>query len=138
VGKKGGSNGKAFIEMYGVSDLLKKIEKANGNLEDAISKAVEKSVELPKQDMLNFMEQHHRSGDTEESFTVYPIKWKDGVGTVKLGFSIKKKGLPAVFLNYGTPKIQPTFFIQHAVDDHIDEIHQIHRNTLEEILKELL
>ncbi len=133
MARKGG----AFIEMYGVGDLLKKIEKAGGDVEKAITKAVEKSVELPKRDMLNFMAKHHKTGHTEESFTVYPIEWKDGVGTVRLGFSVRKGGLPAIFLNYGTPTIQPSFFIQEAIDNNIDEIHQIHRNTLEEILEAL-
>jgi len=133
--KKGG---KATIEIYGISDLLKKLEKAGGDLESAITKAVEKSIEIPKQDMMNFMAQHHKTGGTEESFTVTPIKWKDGLASVQVGFSVRKGGLPAIFLNYGTPKIQPSFFIQHAVDDNIDAIHEIHRNTLEEILKELI
>lgn len=136
MAKKG--RGKTSIEVYGIGDLLKKIEKADGNLEDAITKSVMKSIELPKADMLTYIKQHHRSGKTEDSFTVYPMEWKDGVGTVRLGFSIKKDGLPAIFLNVGTPKIKPSFFIDNAVDNNIDEIHRIHRDTLEEILKELI
>ena len=135
-GSKG--SGKAVLEIYGVSDLLKKIEKANGNCEEAITKAVLKSIELPKQEMLSFIKQHHRTGTTEESFTVTPIEWKDGVANVKVGFSVRKGGLPAVFLNVGTPTIAPSFFIDNAVQNNVDEIHKIQQNALEEILKELM
>lgn len=131
-------SGKVGLEMYGVGDLLKKIEKAKGNLEQAIEKAVMKSVELPKRDMLNYIKQHHLTGQTEESFTVTPIEWENGVGTVYVGFSVRKGGLPAIFLNVGTPKITPSFFIDKAVENNVDEIHRIQRQTLEEILKELM
>lgn len=126
------------INFYGSSDLLKKIEAAAGSIEKSVETALRKSSEKPKKEMLNYMGKHRRSGATEESFRETFERGKDGKFIYKLGFDIKKGGLPALFLNYGTPKIPPSFFIDNALENNIDEIIKIQNDTLQEILKELL
>lgn len=53
------------------------------------------------------------------------------------GFDAKKGGLPALFLDIGTPKIKPTFFIYYAVERNLARIHQIQREELTKILEGL-
>lgn len=115
--------GKSKIEFYGSTELLKKLEEAGGNVEEAIITAIRKSAVKPSNEMLGFIRQHKRSGRTEESFTE-EIKSKDGVITAEFGFRVRKGGLPALFHNLGTPRKAPpaSWFIDNAVDNSIDEI----------------
>ena len=132
-------NNKAGFTITGVDDILKKIEKANGNVENAVKTALEKSAELPANQMLAYIRQHRHSGDTEQSF----VKEFESIGNGKLkcnvGFKIDKThhGLPAIFLNVGSPTNEASFFIDHAVDDNLDKIHDIQVEALNDILKEL-
>lgn len=131
--KKGG----AAVEFYGTSELLKKIENAQGNIKEAVEKAIIKSCEPPEKAMLNFIANHRRTGLTERTFTRSQIVWEGDILKLKTGFDIKKGGLPAIFLNYGTPTQKPYFFIYNAVNDNLDEIKKIQVDTLNEILREL-
>lgn len=53
------------------------------------------------------------------------------------GFDVDKGGLPALFLDIGTPKIKPTFFIFYAVENNLSKIHAIQQEELTKVLKEL-
>lgn len=129
--------GKTRVDFYGGSDLLQKIEKAGGNVEEALIKALKKSLDKPKQEMLDFIKQHHLTGVTEDSF-VEEIEIDKGVITARIGFSVKKGGLPAIFLNVGTPKMPPTWFIDNAVEQNIDYIYSEQKKALQDALRELL
>lgn len=129
--------GKAKIDFYGTSELLQKLEKAGGNVEKAIVNALKKSAEKPKAEMLEYIRQHKLSGATEESFTE-EIKSEGDKIYMKVGFDIKKGGLPAVFLNYGTPRIAPSFFVDNAIENNIDEIKRVQLEALNNAFKELL
>lgn len=129
--------GKTRVDFYGGEDLLQKIEKAGGNVEEALITALKKSLEKPKQEMLDFIKQHHLTGVTEDSF-VEEIEIDKGVITARIGFSVKKGGLPAIFLNVGTPKMPPTWFIDNAVEQNIDYIFSEQKKALQDALRELL
>lgn len=129
--------GKSKIDFYGSSELLKKLEKAGANVEKAIVNALKKSAEKPKQQMLEYMHQHKLSGATMKSFTE-EIKSEGDKIYMKVGFDIKKGGLPAVFLNYGTPRIAPSFFIDNAIENNLDEIKRVQLEALNNAFKELL
>lgn len=127
-----------LIEMYGVSDLLKSIERAGGNVENAVKKAVDKSLEIVGADMQNFMAGHKDTGETMESYEQNPAKvGKGGLIEAQAGYNAKKGGLPAIFLDVGTPKQKPYFYRYYAVENNRQRIEQIQRETLDEILKEL-
>ena len=115
--------GKSKIEFFGSAELLKKLEEAGGNVEEAIITAIRKSAVKPSNEMLGFIRQHKHSGRTEDSFTE-EIKSKDGVITAEFGFSVRKGGLAAIFWNVGTPRKAPpaSYFISNAIDNNIDEI----------------
>lgn len=130
----GGS--KSRIEFFGTSELLKKIEAAGGNVEKACMDALKASVQKPKEEMLQYIRQHHLSGQTEESF-VEEIKQENGKIYCEVGFSIREGGLAALFLNLGTPKIKPSFFIDNAVDHNIDEIKKAQIEALNKAFREL-
>lgn len=130
------AGGKSRIEFFGTSELLKKIEKAGGNVEKACTDALRASIQAPKQEMLEYIRQHHLTGQTEDSF-VEEIKNENGKIYCEVGFSIRRGGIAALFLNLGTPKISPSFFIDDAIDHNIDKIKADQLKALNEAFREL-
>lgn len=125
---------KNLIEMYGVSELLNNIEKAGGNVDEAVKKAVDKSLEIVGADMQNFMSQHIDTGDTKASYEQVPAKVDGGKVVGNAGYKVDDGGLPAIFLDVGTPKQRPYFYRYYAVENNRKKIADIQRATLEEIL----
>ncbi len=139
-----------LIEMYGVDDLLKSIEKAGGKVDEAVKKAVDESLKIVGADMQNFMSGHKHSGDTYASYEQTPASISDTVKVGKetynikgggvtgsVGYNVKQGGLPAIFLDVGTPKQKPHFYRYYAVENNRKRIEEIQRATLNEILEGL-
>lgn len=53
------------------------------------------------------------------------------------GFDANNGGLPALFLDIGTPTQQPYFFIHYAVENNLKRIHEIQKEELTKILEGL-
>lgn len=133
---RGNSGGK--IQLYGVTELLQKIEKAGGNADKAVKKCVEASLEQVGMKMQLFMMDHRRTSDTYNSFEILPVKLnKAGKVTGSAGYEVSKGGLPAVFLDVGTPNQQPKFFRYYAINNSRQELEEIQQATLREILEAL-
>ena len=126
-----------IVEMYGVSDLLKSIEAAGGKVDEAVKKAVENSLEQVGMKMQLFMMEHKDSGDTYGSYEQIMPSIKGNKVEAMVGYNAKNGGLPAIFLDVGTPKRKPHFFRYYAVENSRKEIEQIQRATLNEILEGL-
>lgn len=132
---RGNSGGK--IELYGISELLQKIEKAGGKADQAVKKCVENSLEQVGMKMQLFMMEHRRTGDTLHSFEILPVTLRAGKVSGSAGYDIDKGGLPAIFLDVGTPNQQPKFFRYYAIRNSRKELEQIQQATLMEILEAL-
>ena len=126
------------MDFYGTSELLKKIEAAGGNVEKAISRAVARSMEAPKQDMQAFVSKHHLTGATERSFDETPLTWENGVLKYAVGYNMKNGGIAALFLDVGTPSMRPYFFINQTVQKHSDNIVKVQHETLKGIFRGLM
>lgn len=126
-----------LIEMYGVSELLNKIEAAGGRVDEAVKKAVDNSLEIVGADMQKFMEGHKRTGATMASYEQVSAVLKGNVVTANAGYNIKKGGLPAIFLDVGTPKRKGYFFRYYAVENNMQRIQEAQRAALNEILEGL-
>lgn len=126
-----------IVEMYGVSELLKKIESAGGNVDEAVKKAVDKSLEIVGKDMQGFMEKHKLTGETYASYEQIAASIKDNKVEAMVGFNKKSGGLPAIFLDVGTPSQKPYFFRYYAVENNRQQIEEIQRETLNDILEGL-
>lgn len=123
------------IDFYGTDGLLKKIESMGKNVEEAVIQSLSAGMKKPYEDMKSFAEQHKQTGDMLSSLEITEPVAKDGMITAKVGFVIKKGGLPSLFLNYGTPRISPTFFINKAIENNVDEIKRLQLEALKEILR---
>lgn len=136
--------------MYGVSELLKNIEAAGGKVDKAVKKAVDNSLEYVGMQMQLFMMEHRNTGETYQSFEqkkassksavkIGDVKYKSkgSVVTGTVGYKVDAGGLPAIFLDVGTPKQKPYFFRYYAVENSRQQLQEIQRATLNEILEGL-
>ena len=127
--------------MYGVSEMLKSIEAAGGKVDAAVQKAVDASLKIVGDDMQAFMSSHSPgvagTGDTYASFERVAASIKGGSVVALVGYDVKSGGLPAIFLDVGTPKQKPYFFRYYAVENNRKRIEEIQRATLNEILEGL-
>lgn len=128
---------KNLVEMYGTADLLKSIEAAGGKVDEAVRKAVDESLKIVGDDMQAFMSQHKDTGDTAASFEQIAATINGNSVEAMVGYNAKNGGLPAIFLDVGTPKQKPYFFRYYAVENNRQKIEQIQRATLSEILEGL-
>ena len=149
-----------MLEMYGVSELLKKIETAGGKVDEACIKAANQSMKIVGDHAQAFMQKHTLTGETIGSFEQTPATVKNGVVTASVGYNIDNGGLNAIFLDVGapnrkttvghragkgstgTPKQNPQkgyFWRYYAVNDsqQVKKITEAQQTALNEILGEL-
>lgn len=127
---------KEILLFSGFEEMIKKIEKAGGTAEKAVKVAVEKDAEWTRQQLLDFIKKHKETGATEASLIPVEVESYRGKISCKVGFSITNGGLAAIFLNYGTPKIAPTLFIDKAFNN--KKKHQtIQEEAMHKILSEI-
>lgn len=97
-----------MLEMYGVSELLKKIEAAGGKVDAACIKAANKSMRVVGEHSQAFMSRHEGTGDTKKSYQQTPAKVEGGKIVASVGYNIDDGGLPAIFLDVGAPNRKTT------------------------------
>lgn len=139
-------NGNAVVEWYGFDDLIKKIEKAQGSVTEAVVSAIKKSAEPVKKDMQDYVNKHSPEGSDASKWATGSTRdsWKERLSlkkdsvTYSIGYSIRDGGLASIFLNYGSPTTYPSFFIEKAVENNVDKVATIQEETLKEILKGLM
>lgn len=127
-----------LIEITGVSELLQKIEKAEGRVDEAVKKAVNNSLEYVGMKMQLFMMDHKQTGETYASYDQIMASIRSNKVDAMVGYNVKNGGLPAIFLDVGTPKQKPYFYRYYAIENSSGTLQQIQRATLEEILKGLM
>lgn len=132
-----GTSLKNGFELYGVSDLLKQIEAAGGKVDEACKQAVDKSLKIVGDDMQEFMSKHKQTGDTYRSYEQKPAEVVNGKITALVGYNAKEGGLPAIFLDVGTPKRKGYFYRYYAVNNNTKQLKEIQHETLNDILKGL-
>lgn len=133
------NRGNARIDYYGTDEVIQKLDRAGIDVVKVLADVLKQSAEKPKKEMLNFIRQHRQTGETEDSF-IEQIKTDEDTGKIyySIGFNLdgKKPGLPALFLNYGTPTQEPYYFIDNAIDENIDGIKKTQEEALEKIMRD--
>lgn len=140
----------ARVDYYGADEIIRKLDDLGANVEEELSKALIASCQKPKQEMLSWIREDHRvktkdkpykrTGDTEASF-IEKIKTDKEEGKIylEIGFNLQKEdgkpGLPALYLNWGTPFIEPSYFIEKAINNNRDEIKRVQEETLIKALR---
>ena len=90
-------------------DYARKLEDLGGSIKDTVDKVLEKSAKYVNENLEKDIKIHRRTGKTEKSLrkNEQKVEWEGAVASVPVGFSIRKGGLPSIFLMYGTPKHGP-------------------------------
>lgn len=128
----------SMLEVTGVSELLNKIEAAGGKVIPAATEMARKSLEIIGENMNEFMQKHKATGDTLNSYDMH-ADVNQGDNTIKgvVGYDVKKGGLPAIFLDVGTPNQKGHFWKYYAVENTRRQVEQIQQETLNKILEDL-
>lgn len=138
-------SGKVQMEVLGVKELLVKLDKLGVKLKPALLNTMYISTKPIAEQMQREMSKHTipngkgwSTGATYKSFVNEEVKTKGNNNIEwKIGYSVKKGGLAAIFWNVGGAHINPTYFIDRAADDNLDKVIKKQREMLEERLKEL-
>jgi HK97 gp10 family phage protein len=117
--------------------MLERIKKAGGSIEQAAEKALKESAKPFYDDLQAGIKEHYDTGDTELSLRTTNVKWEGNVATLKVGFDMNKGGLPALFIEYGTPRQKAKPFIRPAITRNKPKARKIQQKVLSDILKEL-
>lgn len=142
--------GNAFV-MYGTSEMLKAIERAGGNVDNACMKLANETMKIVGEHSQAFMAKHKLTGETMSAYEQTPATIKGGKVVANVGYNIDKGGLPAIFLDVGTPKREPKgggkatqkqkghFWRYKAVNDsgQVEKIKAAQQRALNEILEGL-
>ena len=148
------NRGNARIDYYGTDEVIQKFDRVGIDVVKVLADVLKQSAEKLKKEMLDFIKQSHRhpdkktgkirdykkTGKTEDSF-IEQIKTDENTGKIyySIGFNLdgNKPGLPALFLNYGTPTQEPYYFIDNAINENIDEIKRTQEEAFEKIMKDV-
>jgi hypothetical protein len=133
----------SMISISGVSDLLKKIEKAQGRVDEAVMKATDASLEVIGKEAQRLMRPlspgKSGTGDTYRSFEQRSAKMNGNFVQASVGYDVDKGGLPAIFLDVGwtgTPKREPKkghFWRYYAVENTRSQVNEAQKKALKEI-----
>ena len=145
------SNQGGGISLWGVDELISKLESLGGNVGDAAEEALKRSAEIVEADMRNFMKEHtkptpgphtidtldteiKRSGTSISGVTGFKMRNVPGAGDIPVG-------LPALFLDIGTqggPHIKPTYFVYYAYKNNADKITHAQREVFRRYISDIM
>ena len=126
------------LDLSGFTGMLERIQKAGGDIDKAAEKALSESAKPFYDDLKDGIRKHHKMGFTEASLLdPNGATWDGNRITLKVGFDMSKGGVPALFIEYGTPKQAPEPFIQPAITKNKSKAKKIQQRILGEILGEL-
>lgn len=126
------------LDLNGVKELLERLQKAGGNIDAAAEKALVESAQPFMEDLKRGIQKHHRTGLTEASLKdPTQIEREGNRLTLNVGFDLGKGGLPALFIEHGTPRIKPQPFIQPAIRKNQTKSRKIQQAVLTKLLKEI-
>lgn len=141
-----------MVSIHGVSDLLKKIEKAQGRVDEAVMKSTDASLAVIGKEAQRLMRPlspgKSGTGDTYRSFEQRSAEMNGKFVQASVGYDVDKGGLPAIFLDVGTPKRTPKdngkskrqeghFWRYYAVENTRSQVADAQRKALNEILEGL-
>ena len=138
------------IKLEGFDDILAKIQKAGGTVDNAAKTCIEKSADTMQAELKEQMQSVNVSARLINSMPPPKIsvdgnRYKAEVGYEKGDYDPRNPsdGYKVVFLNYGTPKrtkhgkVKARGFIQSAKKNARPKIKKQQEETLNDILKEL-
>lgn len=103
---------KVVIEFEGFEEVTARLTKLGGDVQKTTEKALKEAHRIVTNKALESVQPQnlpakgkYSSGRTMKSLVHQAnVEWAGGVASVRVGFNIKKGGLPSIFMMYGTPR----------------------------------
>ena len=156
------THGNDVINFYGMDEQMEALRKAQYDMEEFVTSMMKASMQVVFDNLQGFIAKHRRTGHTEESLymeiarrvTLYtgrvgfalpegsqrnPYRLPDVLYTYEKDPKPKKplQGLPALFLDIGTPHQEPTFFVYYAFKNAQPQIRAIQQKMLDEYMAKI-
>jgi|GEM_PF-1463125 len=130
----GGSALGIDFQLKGLDEMLKKIEKAGNNVDNAVAKAITQAAPIPLKTMQEGALRHKKTGDVVKAIQTGHIEREGNYTAIQIGIDIKKnpEAIHAVFQEYGdghSPNF-PDPFVRPAFDENTTKIRSIMRRVL--------
>ncbi len=128
------------ITCAGFAEYAEKINRLGGNVDEIVEKALKASFNHVTPKLETAINRHVLTGDTNNSLKRTPATEKTGRRmSVKVGFQFPK-GLPSIFLMYGTPKVKKDRKLYDAVYSRKTqrEIKEIQQEIFSEEIRRLM
>ena len=138
------------LKLDGFEELIAKIKAANGDVSKAVDKAMKKSADVQQEELKSQMHKAkfktHTGVDSGLVNRMPPpsVEWDGNRCVAKIGYpkgEYNKKNpsdaYEVIFLNYGTPRIKPTRFINKAKSKAKPQIKKAQEEAFNEIIQEL-
>ena len=99
------SKNKITLDFPGIKATFERFEKMDLAVGPAVSEALQKSYDYVTSHLEDQIEQHHRTGRSEESLLKNEKVQVEGTTYyINVGFDVSNGGLASIFLMYGSPK----------------------------------
>lgn len=138
------------IELSGFEEILRKIDKAGGDSKKAVGTAINRSITVYHESLKKHLRAATKNyKNLEADIKVSNVTWSGDECSAEVGWQLGdydpknlSEGYKAVFLNYGTPRRQPTQikgrkFIASAKKSVKKEVKTLYEKTFDEILRGL-
>lgn len=145
--RKGGSY--IQLNLEGFDELLEKIEKLGGSIQSAVDTCMRQSAQIQQKELKAQMQKSKVDGKLINRMPPPQISWDYGQCTARVGYKKGKynpddlsDGYKVVFLNYGTPRREPSQmralgFLKRAKNKARPQIKKLQEETLNKILGDL-
>ena len=107
---------KIGLKFDDIEDMLKRLERVEGDIKATTEAALKASKQAVAPGIQREIARHRRTGTTEATLDKdMSVKWEGTKGAIKIGFNIRKGGLPSIFLMYGTPRMKKDTKLYNSV-----------------------
>lgn len=128
------------ITFRGFEEYAEKIDRLNGDLDNTVKKALQASFDHVTPKAETAINRHVQTGETKRTLKrSETVQWEGRKAYIKVGFEFPK-GLPSVFLMYGTPRMKKDTKLYNAIygTKIQKEIKQIQKEIFEEEIRRVM
>lgn len=101
---------------FKMTDLLERIQEMGGDVDSIVQESLKQSADRATSELRQGIARHRRTGRTEDALIDSPtVQNVGGKYYVKVGFKLPQ-GLPARYINKGTPTNTPDPFVDKAMN----------------------
>lgn len=132
------------LNLEGFDELLKQIEAAGGSINGAVDSAMRQSGEIQQRELKKAMAQAKVSQKLINRMPQFSVEWEGNRCVTRVGYRKGTynprnltDGYKAVFINYGTPRIEPREFIKKAKSKAKAPIKKAQEEALKKIMGRL-